>query len=89
MAILIGTGRRRRWPDLLCDIENKAAIRGKSFICDEIIISQRPAEVGARAMTGHWEGDLILGLGSSAISTPVERTTRVTMLLPLSRMKGN
>ena len=50
--------------------------------------SDHPAAIGDRVVPGQWEGDLFLGLGSSATGTLVERTTRFTVILHLPRMEG-
>lgn len=60
--------------------------RGKHFVTPDVLIDQRPKEVESRDTPGHWEGDLIIGLESSAIGTLVERSTRFTVLLHLPRM---
>jgi IS30 family transposase len=83
LAACLRTGRALRVP------RARSQGRGKQFISPEIMISERPPEAADRAVPGHWEGDLILGLGSSAIGTLVERTTRFTMLLHLPRMTGH
>jgi IS30 family transposase len=83
LTACLRTGRALRVP------RARTRGRGKKFVTPEILISERPAEAADRAVPGHWEGDLILGLGSSAIGTLVERTTRFTMLLHLPRMAGH
>jgi IS30 family transposase len=82
LSAALRTGRALRVPQA-------RSKRGKSFISDEVMICQRPAETADRAVPGHWEGDLILGLGGVAIGTLVERTTRFTMLLHLPPMEGH
>jgi IS30 family transposase len=80
LCACLRTGRALRVP------RSRTQGRGKRFVTPEVMISERPAEAEDRAVPGHWEGDLILGLGSSAIGTLVERNTRFTMLLHLPRM---
>jgi IS30 family transposase len=57
----------------------RARRKGKAFVSDQIMISERPAEVEDRAVPGHLEGGVILGLKSSAIGPLVERTMRFTL----------
>lgn len=83
LTACLRSGRALRMP------RERARNRGKAFVAEALMISDRPAEVTDRAVPGHWEGDLILGLGSSAIGTLVERKTRFTLLLHLPRMEGH
>jgi IS30 family transposase len=83
LVACLRTGRALRVP------RARSRAKGQHFISPEVLISERPAEADDRAIPGHWEGDLILGLDSSTIGTLVERTTRFTMLLHLPRMEGH
>ena len=83
LTACLRTGRALRAP------RNRASRGNRSFVTDELLISERPAEVEDRAVPGHWEGDLILGVDRSAIGTLVERSSRFTMLLHLPPIEGH
>ena len=58
LTACLRTGRALRVP------RARTRGRGKQFVSEEVMISERPAEAEDRAVPGHWEGDLILGLGT-------------------------
>ncbi len=73
-------GRQSRRP------RSRGADRRRGFVTDDIRIAERPEDVAARLIPGHWEGDLIKGMANrSAVGTLVERTSRLVLL---ARMDG-
>jgi IS30 family transposase len=82
LVACLRTGRALRVP------RARARRQAWAHVTPEVMISERPAEAEDRAVPGHWEGDLLIGLERSAIGTLVERSTRFTMLIHLPREDG-
>jgi IS30 family transposase len=82
LVACLRTGRALRVP------RARAGNTPGGHVTADVVIGARPPEVEDRAVPGHWEGDLIIGLERSAIGTLVERTTRYTMLVHLPRAEG-
>jgi IS30 family transposase len=82
LVACLRTGRALRQP--------RARVRNQAegHVTADVVLSARPAEAADRAVPGHWEGDLIIGTGRSAIGTLVERKSRSTLLVHLPRMEG-
>ena len=82
LVTCLRTGRALREPRVRS--RNKA----QGHVTADVVLSERPAEAADRAVPGHWEGDLIIGTGRSAIGTLVERSSRSTLLVHLPRLEG-
>jgi IS30 family transposase len=75
--------RRRRRPRRRPD-----ARRVGGLATPMVMIDERADSVQDRVEPGHWEGDLIMGVGNrSAIGTLVERTTRNVILVHLGQVR--
>jgi IS30 family transposase len=82
LVTCLRTGRALREP------RARSRSKPQGHVTADVVISQRPAEADDRAVAGHWEGDLIIGTGRSAIGTVVERASRCTLLVHLPRLDG-
>lgn len=82
LVTCLRTGRALRRP------RARSRNRPQGHVTADVVLSQRPAEADDRAVPGHWEGDLIIGTGRSAIGTLVERSSRSTILVHLPRLEG-
>ena len=82
LVTCLRTGRALREP------RARSRNKAQGHVTSDVVLSQRPAEAADRAVPGHWEGDLIIGTGRSAIGTLVERSSRCTLLVHLPRLEG-
>jgi len=65
----------------------RTTLAGSAMVPETLRIINRPEEIEARLVPGHWEGDLIKGaFNRSSVGTLVERKTRFVVLC---KMNGN
>ena len=65
----------------------RTTLAGSAMVPESLGIINRPEEIEARLVPGHWEGDLIKGaFNRSSVGTLVERKTRFVVLC---KMNGN
>ena len=82
LVACLRTGRALRQP------RARSQNKPQGHVTADVVLSARPAEAADRAVPGHWEGDLIIGTGRSAIGTVIERSSRSTLLVHLPRLEG-
>ena len=82
LVACLRTGRALRQP------RERSRNKPQGHVTADVVLSERPAEAADRAVPGHWEGDLIIGTGRSAIGTLIERSSRSTLLVHLPRLDG-
>ncbi|WP_425545624.1 IS30 family transposase [Glutamicibacter creatinolyticus] len=82
LVTCLRTGRALRQP------RARSQNKPQGHVTADVVLSKRPAEAADRAVPGHWEGDLIIGTGRSAIGTVIERSSRSTLLVHLPRLDG-
>ena len=82
LVACLRTGRALREP------RSRSQNKPQGHVVADVVFSERPADAADRAVPGHWEGDLIIGTGRSAIGTLVERSSRSTLLVHLPRLEG-
>lgn len=73
LVACLRTGRALRQP------RARSQNKPQGHVTADVVLSQRPAQAADRTVPGHWEGDLIIGTGRSAIGTVIERRSRSTL----------
>lgn len=75
LVACLRTGRALRQP------RARPQNKPHEHVIADVVLSKCPAETAVRAVSGHWEGDLMIG-------TVIERRSRSTLLVHLPSLEG-